>query len=91
MLEIKLPPVLLVQKEARGLPDTDNFLCNIKKCFGSTSKDVTDPYVAVQLDSTRIITTSVKWVFTFLLVARIPGTVLGVVLDRTALFDILPN
>lgn len=47
-------------QEARDLPDTDNFLCNIKRCLGQ-EKDVTDPYVAVQLDSTRIITTSVVY------------------------------
>ena len=46
-------------QEARDLPDTDNFLFNIKRCFGQ-EKDVTDPYVAVSLDSTRIITTSVR-------------------------------
>ena len=45
-------------QEARDLPDTDNFLFNIKNCFGQ-EKDVTDPYVAVCLDNTRIITTSV--------------------------------
>ena len=45
-------------QEARNLPDTDNFLFNIKRCFGQ-EKDVTDPYVAVLLDTTRIITTSV--------------------------------
>lgn len=45
-------------QEARDLPDTDNFLFNIKRCFGQ-EKDVTDPYVAVFLDHTRIITTSV--------------------------------
>ena len=32
---------------------------NIKRCFGQ-EKDVTDPYVAVCLDTTRIITTSVR-------------------------------
>ena len=46
-------------QEARDLPDTDNFLCNVKRCFGQ-EKDVTDPYVAVFLDNTRIITTSVS-------------------------------
>ena len=46
-------------QEARDLPDTDNFLFNIKHCFGQ-DKDVTDPYVAVFLDHTRIITTSVS-------------------------------
>ena len=51
---------LLVEiQEARDLPDTDNFLFNIKRCFGQ-EKDVTDPYVAVFLDHTRIITTSVR-------------------------------
>ena len=45
-------------QEARDLPDTDNFMFNIKNCFGQ-EKDVTDPYVAVCLDNTRIITTSV--------------------------------
>ncbi|CAB4065983.1 PLD1_2 [Lepeophtheirus salmonis] len=44
--------------EANDLPDTDNFLFNIKRCFGQ-EKDVTDPYVTVYLDSTRIISTSV--------------------------------
>ena len=53
------PSVRPRPKEARDLPDTDNFLCNIKRCLGQ-EKDVTDPYVAVQLDSTRIITTSVS-------------------------------
>ena len=47
-------------QEARDLPDTDNFLFNIKRCFGQ-EKDVTDPYVAVTLDNTRIITTSVRF------------------------------
>lgn len=46
-------------QEAKDLPDTDNFMFNIKRCFGQ-EKDVTDPYVAVFLDSTRIITTSVR-------------------------------
>ena len=46
-------------QEARDLPDTDNFMCNIKRCVGH-EKDVTDPYVAVCLDNTRIITTSVR-------------------------------
>jgi hypothetical protein len=46
-------------QEARDLPDTDNYLFNIKRCFGQ-EKDVTDPYVAVLLDHTRIITTSVR-------------------------------
>jgi len=46
-------------QEARNLPDTDQFLCNVKRCFGQ-EKDVTDPYVAVFLDNTRIITTSVR-------------------------------
>ena len=46
-------------QEGRDLPDTDNFMFNIKRCFGQ-EKDVTDPYVAVCLDSTRIITTSVS-------------------------------
>jgi len=46
-------------QEARDLPDTDNYLFNIKRCFGQ-EKDVTDPYVAVLLDNTRIITTSVS-------------------------------
>ena len=41
------------------MPDTDNFMFNIKRCFGQ-EKDVTDPYVAVCLDTTRIITTSVR-------------------------------
>lgn len=51
---------LLVEiQEARDLPDTDNFLFNIKRCFGQ-EKDVTDPYVAVLLDNTKIITTSVS-------------------------------
>ena len=45
--------------EAKDLPDTDNFMFNIKHCFGQ-EKDVTDPYVAVSLDHTRIITTSVS-------------------------------
>ena len=45
--------------EAKNLPDTDNFMFNIKNCFGQ-EKDVTDPYVAVSLDHTRIITTSVS-------------------------------
>ena len=45
-------------QEARDLPDTDNFLFNVKRCVGQ-DKDVTDPYVAVFLDSTKIITTSV--------------------------------
>ena len=45
--------------EAKDLPDTDNFMFNIKRCFGQ-EKDVTDPYVAVCLDTTRIITTSVR-------------------------------
>ena len=45
-------------QEARDLPDTDNFMFNIKNCLGQ-EKDVTDPYVAVCLDNTRIITTSV--------------------------------
>ena len=47
-------------REARNLPDTDNFMFNIKNCFGQ-EKDVTDPYVAVSLGSTRIITTSVSF------------------------------
>ena len=46
-------------QEGRDLPDTDDFMCNIKRCFGQ-DKDVTDPYVAVCLDATRIITTSVS-------------------------------
>ena len=46
-------------QEGRDLPDTDNFMFNIKRCFGQ-EKDVTDPYVAVCLDNTRIITTSVR-------------------------------
>ena len=29
-------------QEARDLPDTDNFMCNIKNCVGH-EKDVTDP------------------------------------------------
>ena len=48
-------------QEARDLPDTDNFMCNIKRCVGH-EKDVTDPYVAVCLDNTRIITTSVSFI-----------------------------
>ncbi len=47
-------------QEAKDLPDTDNFLFNIKHCIGH-EKDVTDPYVAVLLDTTRIITTSVRY------------------------------
>ena len=46
-------------QEGRDLPDTDNFMFNIKRCFGQ-EKDVTDPYVTVCLDNTRIITTSVR-------------------------------
>ena len=52
-------------QEARDLPDTDNFMCNIKNCVGH-EKDVTDPYVAVCLDNTRIITTSVRNCYYFL-------------------------
>ena len=58
-------------QEARDLPDTDNFMCNIKNCVGH-EKDVTDPYVAVCLDNTRIITTSVREkYFTYLLLTSI--------------------
>ena len=39
-------------------------MCNIKRCVGH-EKDVTDPYVAVCLDNTRIITTSVSTTYMF--------------------------
>ena len=47
-------------QEAKDLPDTDNFLFNIKRCVGQ-DKDVTDPYVAVFLDHTKIINTNVSY------------------------------
>lgn len=40
------------------MKDDFSSLSSFQKCFGQ-EKDVTDPYVAVFLDSTRIITTSV--------------------------------